>query len=52
MQSSVTVWGNMEATGGDPTRVVFSAPLHGGSLEEWVTGLTGLRDSFQGVSLL
>jgi len=34
--------------GGDPTSVVFSAPLNGGSLDEWVTGLAELRDRFQG----
>ena len=28
--------------------VVFSEPLHGGSSEEWVTGLTEVRDRFQG----
>ena len=39
-------------TGGDPTRVVFSGPLDGGSPDEWVTGLTELRDRFQGSSFL
>jgi len=38
--------------GGDPTSVVFSAPLHGGSLDEWVPGPAEVRDRFQGVSLL
>ena len=28
--------------------VVFSEPLHGGSSEEWVTGLAEVRDRFQG----
>jgi len=36
--------------GGDPVSGVFSAPLHGGSSEEWVTGFVGVRDRFQGIS--
>ena len=40
--------GKHSVTGGDPTRVVFSGPLYGGSPDEWVTGLTELRDRFQG----
>ena len=39
-------------TGGGPASVVFSAPLNAGSPEEWLTGLTKLRDRFQGVSSL
>ena len=33
------VKGNLPVTGGDPVRVVFSVPLHGGASDEWVTGL-------------
>jgi hypothetical protein len=33
--------------GGDPTSVVFSAPLHGGSPDEWVTEPRELRDHGQ-----
>jgi hypothetical protein len=39
-------------TGGDPTSVVFSVPLHGGSSEEWVAGRMELPDRFQGSSSL
>ena len=39
-------------TGGDPTSVVFSAPLHGGSLDGWLTGFAEMPDRFQGVSFL
>jgi len=39
-------------TGGDPAGVVFSAPLNGGSSDEWVTGLAELGDRFQGSSFL
>jgi hypothetical protein len=36
--------------GGDPTRAVFSEPLHGGTPDEWVTGLAELQGRFQGSS--
>jgi hypothetical protein len=52
MQSSPTAWGNIEVRGGDPTSVVFSATLNGGSSDEWITELAGLRDPLQGISLL
>ena len=39
-----------EVMGGDPTSVVFSAPLHGGSPDEWVTEFRELRDHLQGSS--
>ena len=39
-------------TGGDPTSVVFSGPLYGGSPDEWVTGLAELQDRFLDSSLL
>jgi hypothetical protein len=35
--------------GGDPTTVIFSAPLNGGSSDEWVTENGGLQDCLQGV---
>ena len=38
--------------GGNPTSAVFSAPLKGGSLEEWVTGSRELSDPFQDNTLL
>ena len=42
----------IEVTGAGPTRGVFSALLHGGSPEGWVTGPTERRDPFQGSSFL
>jgi len=39
--------GKHSVTSGDPTSVVFSAPLHGGSLDGWVTGLAEARDRFK-----
>ena len=39
-------------TGGDPTSVIFSVPLHGGSPEEWVAGRMELPGRFQGSSSL
>ena len=38
-------------TVGDPPRVVFFAPLNGGSLHGWLTGLAGMRDRFENVFL-
>jgi hypothetical protein len=43
---------DLPVRGGDLTSVVFSATLNGGSSDEWITGLAGLRDPFQGISLL
>jgi len=51
-QSEIKENGNRSVTGGDPTSVVFSGPLYGGSPDEWVTGLTELRDRFQASSFL
>jgi hypothetical protein len=42
----------IEVKGGDPASVVFSAPLDGGSPEEWVTGPPERRIPFQGSSFL
>ena len=39
-------------TGGDPASVVFSAPLNGGSSDEWVSWLAELRDRFENVPFL
>jgi hypothetical protein len=35
--------------GGGPPSVLFSKPLNGGSLDEWVTVLAEVRDRFQGI---
>jgi len=43
--------GNPSVTGGDLPRVVFFAPLNGGSLHGWITGLAGMRDRFENVFL-
>jgi hypothetical protein len=38
--------------GDDPTSAAFSAPLYGGSPEEWVTGLEKLQERLQDVLFL
>ena len=38
------LWCNPSVTGGDLLRVVFFAPLNGGFLHGWITGLAGMRD--------
>jgi hypothetical protein len=43
---------NYSGMGGDPTSVAFSAPLYGGSSDEWVPWLVELRDHLQGSSFL
>ena len=40
--------GKHAVIGGGRASVVFSAPLHGGSSEEWVTRPTELQERFQG----
>jgi len=42
---------NPSVTGGDLPGVVFFAPLNGGSLHGWITGLAGMRDHFQNLFL-
>jgi len=42
---------NPSVTGGDLPGVVFFAPLNGGSLHGWITGLAGMRDRFENVFL-
>jgi len=38
--------------GGDLTSAVFSAPLNGGSSDEWVTGSERPRDRCEAISFL
>jgi len=35
--------GKHSVTGRDPTSVAFFVPLHGGSLDGWITGLAGVE---------
>jgi hypothetical protein len=41
-QEKNLIFRNPSVTGGDLTSVVFSVPLHGGSPDEWATGLLGV----------